>query len=189
MKDRICRDCKQPYTPFGAMRPRCLSCAIAKGRAKTLQTAAKGAKAAAKAERLAVKARKEKLKTRSDWMKEAQAAVNRWVRLIRDAKEPCISCQRHHEGQYHAGHYLSTGARPELRMDLANLHKQCSACNVHLSGNLILYRVNLIAKIGLAEVERLEGPAIPKKYTVDMLKEIKAHYQLLCRNLPEKDHG
>jgi hypothetical protein len=82
-----------------------------------------------------------------------------------------------HLGQWHAGHYLSTGARPELRFDEQNLHKQCSACNTHLSGNLVLYRAELIRRIGLDEVERLEGPQDPKKYTIDELKAIRDDYR------------
>ena len=108
-------------------------------------------------------------------------AVNAYVRT-RDDKEPCISCGRYHEGQYHAGHYRSTGSSPALRFDLANIHKQCMPCNTHLHGNLIPYRVNLIQKIGLAEVERLEGPQEPKKYTIDELKDI-------ISNLPRQNKG
>ncbi len=125
---------------------------------------------------------REKLKSRSEWLKEAQTWVNRYIRL-RDANEPCISCGRDHKGQYHAGHYLSTGARPELRFTEANIHKQCSVCNNHLSGNLVLYRKALIEKIGLEQVEWLEGPHEPKKHTIDDLKEIIKLYKLKCKEV------
>ena len=92
------------------------------------------------------RAKREKLKSRAQWLKEAQQAFNAWIRL-RDADKPCISCGRHHEGQWYAGHYLSTGARPELRFEPLNVHKQCSACNTHLSGNLVLYRAELVRRI------------------------------------------
>jgi hypothetical protein len=39
------------------------------------------------------------------------------------------------------------------------------------------YRPNLIVKIGLEEVERLEGPHDPKKYTIDELRELLSVYQ------------
>tara|TARA_R110000782_G_scaffold189054_2_gene279034 strand:+ start:234 stop:413 length:180 start_codon:yes stop_codon:yes gene_type:complete len=55
-----------------------------------------------------------------------------------------------------------------------------------LSGNVKLYRIGLIKKIGLAEVEKLEGPHEPKKYTIDDLKELIVHYRQLNREL-EKD--
>lgn len=123
---------------------------------------------------------KERLKSRSDWLKEAQAAFNAFVRE-RDKDLPCISCQRIHPGQYHAGHYRTIGSCPELRFDELNNHKQCAPCNNHLSGNLINYRRNLIIKIGLAEVERLEGPHPPLKLTIDDIKAIKAKYSQLLK--------
>jgi len=70
-----------------------------------------------------------------------------------------------------------------LRFDLANIHKSCQPCNTHLHGNLIPYRVNLIQKIGLAEVERLEGPQEPKKYSISELKEIISTYRKKTREL------
>ena len=78
---------------------------------------------------------------------------------------------------------MSTGARPELRFEPLNVNKQCSACNNHLSGNIVEYRKALINKIGLEHLEWLEGPHEPKKYTVDDLREIKQHYTKLCREM------
>jgi hypothetical protein len=118
---------------------------------------------------------KAKIKTKSQWTKEAQAAFNKYIRL-RDAGQPCISCQRHHQGQMHAGHYRSIGSAPELRFEEKNNNLQCAPCNNHLSGNLIEYRKGLIAKIGIDEVEWLEGKHESKKYTIEQLKEIKAQY-------------
>lgn len=128
------------------------------------------------------RARKEANKSRADHLAEAQDAVNAYVRA-RDEDLPCISCGRHHQGQYHAGHYLSRGARPELRFNLDNIHKQCAPCNNHLSGNAVLYRVGLIAKIGLERVEALEGPQEPAKYTIDDAKAIKALYRAKLKEL------
>lgn len=122
------------------------------------------------------KERKEKVKTRSDWMKEAQIEFNKYIRL-RDAHLPCISCSRFHEGQWHAGHFLSTAACPELRFDESNVHRQCQPCNTHLHGNLVFYRTELRAKIGDTELARLEGPQKPNKYTVEDLKQIRDIYR------------
>jgi hypothetical protein len=130
----------------------------------------------AKTERRADKAKRERLKTRAEWQKDAQTEFNAYIRA-RDAHLPCISCGRHHDGQWHAGHYLSRGARPELAFEESNCHKQCAPCNTHLSGNLVLYRVNLIARIGLDRVEWLEGPHDPVKRTVDSLKGLIAEYR------------
>ena len=135
-----------------------------------------------KIEKAADRQKRESLKSRSQWLKEAQTAFNAYIRA-RDEKEPCISCGRHHEGQYHAGHYLSTGARPELRFEPLNVHKQCQPCNTHLHGNLILYRVNLIKKIGIEKVEWLEGPHEPKHYSIDDLKQLIAKYREQTKEL------
>jgi hypothetical protein len=118
-------------------------------------------------------------------MKEAQQAFNAWVRA-RDAKEPCISCGRHHQGQYHAGHYRTTKACPELRFEPDNCWKQCSPCNTHLSGNILEYRKKLIAKLGLERVEWLEGPHEPKRYRIEDLKEIRDTYRLKLKEEQQK---
>jgi len=114
--------------------------------------------------------------------KEAQKAFNANVRF-RDSSLPCISCNRHHTGQYHAGHYKSIGSSPELRFEELNCHKQCAPCNNHLSGNIENYRINLIKKIGLDKVEWLEGPHEPKKYTCADLKEIEQYYKTKLKML------
>ncbi|MBC3948335.1 recombination protein NinG [Pseudomonas folii] len=139
-------------------------------------------KAIAQRDRQEIKVRKEKLKTRSDHMRDTQQAFNEWVRA-RDADLPCISCGRHHEGQYHSGHYRTVGANPELRFEPLNAWKQCAPCNNHLSGNLINYRIALLQRIGEEKVLWLEGPHEPKKYTIDELKALTAHYRALTKEL------
>jgi hypothetical protein len=118
---------------------------------------------------------KQKLKRRADYVREAQQAVNAYVRA-RDADLPCISCGRWHDGQWHAGHYLSTGARPNLRFDEQNIHKQCQPCNTHLSGNLVNYRRRLIEKIGIDAVEGIEADQSTRKWSVDDLVDIRRQY-------------
>ena len=129
-------------------------------------------------------AKKQKLldEDRGYWLKKAQAAFNSYIRA-RDALRPCISCGRHHEGQYHAGHYRTVGANPELRFEEHNCHKQCSSCNNYLSGNLINYRINLLKKVGANVVDWLEGPHAPKKYTIDDLKQIRKTYDEKTKSL------
>jgi len=108
--------------------------------------------------------------------KMAQAAFNKYVRC-RDEKLPCISCGRFHKGQYHAGHYKTTGAHSELRFNEDNCHKQCSPCNLHLSGNIEHYRPNLIEKIGESRFIRLESAHTPIKFTCLQLKAIENYYK------------
>lgn len=171
-RQRKCKVCETPFTPFSSTAKVCgVACAVAYNE----QVKAKKA-------RKELKERKEAIKSRADWLAEAQAAVNAYVRE-RDADLPCISCGRHHQGQYHAGHYLSRGARPELRFNLDNIHKQCAPCNNHLSGNAVLFRIGLIAKIGLERVEALEGPHEAKKYSIEEIKAIKAEYRAKLKAL------
>ena len=143
---------------------------------------AKAKDAQAKKERKEHKAAKERIKTRGDHAKDAQVEFNKFIRL-RDGALPCISCDRHHSGQYHAGHYRTVGGNPELRYEEANCHKQCSVCNNHKSGNIVEYRINLRKRIGDNKLDWLEGPHDAKKYTIEQLKEIKLTYRAKCKKL------
>jgi len=178
-KPKKCKGCGQDFQPYQSTQKVCsLECA----KIHINQQAAEKWK---KKERAELKAAKEKIKTRSQWVKEAQQAFNAYIRA-RDEKDPCISCQRYHNGQYHAGHYKTTGANPELRFEEDNCHKQCAPCNNHLSGNLVNYRINLITKLGIDRVERLEGPHDAKKYSIEELKAIKYKYKKKLKDLKEK---
>jgi predicted amidophosphoribosyltransferase len=172
LKLKVCKICRTKFQPTKPLQSVCSTkCALEvaiKTRDKILKTGMLKQKREDKAKR-------EKLKSRSDWIKEAQSAFNAFIRE-RDKDEPCISCGRHHNGQYHAGHFYSVGARPELRFNEDNVHKQCSACNNYLSGNVMLYRKALIEKIGLERVESLSGYHPAMKYTIIELKFIKQAY-------------
>lgn len=141
----------------------------------------KAKKAMAHTERLEHKEAKEKIKSKGEHTKEAQAAFNEWIRL-RDQGLPCISCGTTADVQYAAGHYKSAGGNPELRFEPLNVHLQCNRnCNMAKSGNLGPYRIELIKRIGQHRVDWLEGPHEPKRYSVEDLKAIKAHYRKLVR--------
>lgn len=129
--------------------------------------------------------RKQAMKTRRDWLKEAQAEFNKYIRL-RDADLPCISCGRYHDGQYHASHYRSVGACSSLRFHEDNVHKACSVCNAHLSGNIIEYRIALVAKIGQERVEWLESQPKEFRWTVEQAREIKQTYAAKSRELKKE---
>jgi hypothetical protein len=142
----------------------------------------KARKALADVGRKELRAAKERVKTKGQYMREAQVAINAWVRL-RDAALPCVSCGRHHDGQYHAGHYRTVGSNPALRFEPLNIHKQCAPCNNHKSGDIVNYRIELVKRIGAELVEWLEGPHAPKKYTIEDLKAITAEYRAKTREL------
>ena len=84
-----------------------------------------------------------------------------------------------------AGHYRSVGSCPELRYEELNCHLQCEHCNSYKSGNIEHYRPSIINKIGIDKVEWIEGPHLPKKYTIDDLKEIIAAYKARCKELED----
>jgi hypothetical protein len=126
--------------------------------------------------------RKAALKTRNDYLKEAQAAFNAFIRE-RDKDLPCISCGRFHTGSYDAGHYRSIGAQPMLRFHEDNTHKQCVPCNQHKSGNAVEYRIRLLLRIGAERVAYLEQEHPPAKFTIEEAKGIKAHYMAALKDL------
>ncbi len=103
-----------------------------------------------------LKIRKLALKPRSYWIKQAQQAVNAFIRE-RDRDLPCISCGTLTSAQWDAGHYRTTAAAPQLRFDERNIHKQCVVCNQYKSGNLVPYRVELISRIGQEAVDEIES--------------------------------
>jgi len=149
----------------------------------------KARKALADIERKDIKVRKEKLKSRADHLREAQAAVNEYVRL-RDAHLPCISCDSTPNdndlmtgSRWDAGHYRSVGACPELRFEPLNIHRQCVKCNRNLSGNAVEYRIRLVQRIGEEKVSWLEGLHAPCKYTVEEIKAIKTKYRAMSKEL------
>ncbi|HBN7858169.1 TPA: recombination protein NinG [Pseudomonas aeruginosa] len=147
-------------------------------------------RAIADRERREVRVRKEKLKSRSDHLREAQQAFNEFIRWRdRIAGHACISSGLPLDwsgNQTDAGHYRSTGAAPHLRFNENNCHAQRKLDNRYLSGNAVDYRVGLIARIGLAAVEELEADNSVRKYTVEDLKAIKAHYRAKVRELKKR---
>lgn len=174
-----CKFCKKPATQRFGLNYFCNpDCAYSQARANIIKRADIDAKERRKRDRERLK----QLKTRSEWLRELQVVFNKFIRL-RDSNLPCVSCGRFHQGQWHAGHYLSVGAHPELRFNELNVWRQCQPCNAHLSGNLINYRAELIKRIGLAEVERLEGPQEPLKLTIPEIQELIKVYKQRCKEL------
>jgi hypothetical protein len=173
MRTRRCPVCGEKFVPDRIGQKCCVNpdCAVALGREMK-----------AKEDRIQHRKAVADAKPISKLRAEAQAAFNAYIKL-RDARLPCIACGRHHEGQWHAGHYLSVGAHPELRFDERNAYRCCQPCNTHLSGNLIEYRKGLILRCGKGLVEWLEGPHEPKHYTRDDLIAIRKEFSDLCKKM------
>ena len=151
-------------------------------------------------ERRADKVKRDTLKTRSEWLKEAKTSIQRFRRLDELAMgSGCMSCGRSQQevqgtdawkpgGAWDGGHYMSKGARPELALEPLNIWLQCKSCNAGSSkyarkGYTVnaSFRANLIERIGIEQVEWLEGQHEAKHYSVDDLRAIKKHYDELTR--------
>ena len=149
---------------------------------------AKAERIAQQADRKIIKLKLEAIKPRSKLLCEAQAVFNAYIRA-RDkaAGHPCISSGRpldwNASNKVDAGHYRSTGSAPHLRFDERNCHAQSKQDNRFLAGNAVDYRIGLIARIGLEAVESLEADQTPRKYSIDQLKAIKAHYVAKLKEL------
>ncbi|MGU9821115.1 recombination protein NinG [Pseudomonas sp. LF090] len=148
---------------------------------------AKARKSLAQVERREIKVRKEKLKSRADHAKEAQAVINRYVRL-RDAHLGCISCDKPASwgGQWHCSHFRSVGSAAHLRFNLWNMNKSCSQCNAHLSGNIMVYRPRLVAKVGQEKVDWLECNQDLVRHDIPYLKRLKAVFAKKVRRVEQR---
>lgn len=179
MKAKKCKSCRKSFIPVKSLQAVCsVQCAIA----LTNAGKEKARKAKEARERAEHRQAKERIKTKGEHAKEAQAAFNEFIRL-RDADLPCVSCGRHHQGQYHCGHFRTVGANPGLRFEPLNAHKQCAPCNNHKSGDIVNYRISLLQRIGAKAVDWLEGPHEQKRYTIEDLKAIKAEYRDKVREM------
>lgn len=201
-KQPKCAVCKQPFTRYQSFVTWCSAeCGAVLAVRKLAQKKANEKTAERKADAV----RREKVKTRGEWLKEAKIAIQRFRRLDElSMGSGCMSCKRTQEevnstdgwkpgGAWDGGHFVSKGARPELALEPLNIWLQCKSCNAG-SGKYARkgytvnasFRANLIERIGLEQVEWLEGPYEPKHYTIDDLKAIKAKYTALARELKNR---
>lgn len=165
-KPRKCKNklCGKMFTPSKPLQSVCdFGCAIE----LNLQNKAKKAR---KEHREA----KEKAKSRADWMKEAQIAWNAYRRtedgIERGGK--CISCGTT-SGKQNCGHYRSVGSTPALRFERLNTWLQCERCNTYLHSNAIEFRLALSKILTPNQLDWLDGPHEPRKYTIEELKDIR----------------
>jgi hypothetical protein len=124
------------------------------------------------------RARRLALKSLAELAKEAQAEVNRYVRL-RDLRlgRGCITCgarpKQKRGGTMDAGHFRSVGSAPHLRFYLPQIAGQCTPCNRHAGGRALDFRRALVARRGALWVETLESSAGKAAYTADYLRRLK----------------
>lgn len=184
MRAKRCRVCGSKFVPLRPFQIACsITCAVQYAdaeRKRAERRADIAQRKAIKAERKEDRIKRESFKTRSDYMREAQRAFNAYIRA-RDEGKPCICCGLPLSagdlgGLYDCGHYRSTGSAPHLRFDERNAHAQRKRCNRWGAGRAVDYRIGLIARIGVQAVEDLEADQTTRKWSIDDLKAIKAHY-------------
>jgi len=177
-KPKKCKCCPEKFIPRNSLQTVCSpKCAIQLAN----QLSERKQKRLEKEQRAAWNKRKADVKPLRHWINMTQRAFNDYIRA-RDG-DICISCGSTTAVSYHAGHFRTTAAASQLRFDEDNVHSQCSACNVHHSGAIGPYRINLIAKIGLQRVLALESNNTPHRYTREELDAIRARYRDLLRAL------
>lgn len=141
-----------------------------------------------KTERAAWQERKAAVKPLSHWISMTQRAVNDWRReMLLSAGHGCISCGTKAAFAWHAGHYRTTAAAPQLRFTDDNIWLQCHACNVHKSGNIEAYRVSLVELIGEERVTALECNNETHRYTREELADIRAQARANLRALKQQE--
>jgi hypothetical protein len=162
-----CKNCKEKFEPIRfnqkyCLKDKCLRVFVAETKEKQWKQ---------------TKTRmKENLKTTSDWLKEAQAVFNKYIRE-RDKGLNCISCNKP-PLKKNCGHYYSQGGHSNVRYDEDNCHLQCEHCNTYLSGNLLNYQIGIEKRIGAERLIELQGRAhLEKKWSVDELKELIKKYK------------
>jgi hypothetical protein len=181
-RPKKCKACKEVFTPVRQMQCVCgPACAHAWG----FKVNAKEVEKAAKAEKRAHREKLADSKKLSHWVGLTERVVHAYIH-VRDRGLPCISCGTTSTVQWEAGHWLTKGARPELRFVAEQINLQCHRCNVQLSGNQAAYRVGLVKKIGEARVKELEGPHPPAKYTREALAAIRKDFAARTRQLEKQ---
>ena len=170
LKEKKCKSCSETFKPFSSLAKVCsMACSLDYVGMQKLSKQNKD---------YAIKKREFLVNDKQFQRSKAQKAFNEFIRL-RDANLGCISCDKPSDwgGQWHAGHYKTVGARPDLRFNEDNAHKQCSQCNNFLSGNLGRYRISLVAKIGEQIVSILDTDnGTQKKYTAIDYAAIHSKY-------------
>jgi len=130
------------------------------------------------------KARLRELRKRSAWYADLQILVNQYVKY-RDTDKPCCTCGTTNPNiKYDAGHFHTRKARPDIRFELTNIHKQCSQqCNVFGAGMRNEFEKFIAEKYGPDHVEMLERVRPPLKEQFpnwqDVYAEIIRYRQLL----------
>jgi hypothetical protein len=122
---------------------------------------------------------KKRTKRKPDLVKKLDRVFSLYIRL-RDAMPSgfvrCISCGKIKRFEdVDCGHYFSR-THMATRFDEDNCNAECRSCNRMSADHLIGYRKNLVAKIGLNRIDRLDVLAHSQKHWLDSELEEKIRY-------------
>lgn len=132
--------------------------------------------------------RRRAVKPLSHWVQMTQRAVNDYRReFLLAAGHGCISCGTRTSPVWHAGHYRTTAAAPQLRYTDENIWLQCPSCNVHKSGSIEAYRKNLVPLIGEEKVQALESNNETHRYSREELDGIRSDARAKLRALKQQE--
>lgn len=176
LNKRLCKNCKKEFQKTTPLQSVCSpTCAIERSYELNLTKRKKEVDDK-------VKGMKESLMKRSDYIKLFQSVFNAYIRQ-RDKDLGCVSCGKTKVEEFHAGHYIASTYQYH-RFNPDNVHKQCSQCNTYLRGNLIPYRIELIKRIGLEQVEYIENTRhMMLEITIPEIKQLIIDYKLKTKQL------
>jgi hypothetical protein len=171
VKQRTCKNkgCNNKYPQYNSIQTWCSpKCGAEIAQAKV--------KANYKAETIVLRNKyyANDIKTRE---KAAHDYCHLWIK-IRDKGLLCICCNLPIGEQGNAGHFHESGNNSRIRYDEDNIHYQRIYCNMYKGGDSDDYRGNLIKKIGIDRVERLDslkGGTV--KRTCEDYKTIENYYK------------
>lgn len=159
------------------------------GRKKLIARRNSDKKQADKKEVAHTKQRKKEIMTRTEWFNKKQKLVNQYITKVRDVEELCCTCPNSTlSSAFDAGHFLTRGARSDVRFELTNIHKQCVSCNQYNGGRPKEYAIFIEKKYGKEHLEWLECEVNHKSlkeqfpHWSDIEKEIVRYRKLLRDN-------
>jgi hypothetical protein len=171
MNKRKCKSCGLQFQKVRPLQNTCsIPCAIE--HANKLKIANK--RTEDRLERVKTKKAIEAIKPWQKWFNECKTIAQRYAR-IRDRDDGCISCTKDKNwwGQWHGSHFRPAGNFKAVALNLMNIHKSCSECNNHKSGNGVEYNDRLIVKIGQDKVHWLKSQTQPYRHSIEYLKRYK----------------
>lgn len=190
-----CPHCKAKLEAGQRIHADCIEPWAKEQEAKAERAKAKAERLAAKVERAETRRRLRELRPLREFLADAQAAFNAWVRA-RDAGLPCISCgelnpvELGHGGAWDAGHFLSRGAHPEKRFMEDNVHRQCKSCNAGSSKSPAKaltvqqqYAAELKRRIGKERFDAVMAPLPVRKWTREELIAIQDEYRAKLKEM------